>query len=126
MPPQSIDATALRQKGCLLYGMMLVEEGVLGCKHSLARHVVGIHPFPSAGQCATMENHLNAEVVGIREDVLVELHGVLLVAGKEIHLDALHTDTLQPSHLLAAGEGGVHALLGSLRSVAPCAVAVIP
>ena len=35
-----------------------------------------------------MEDHLDAEVVGVSEDVLIELHHLLLVATEEVYLDA--------------------------------------
>src|SRR5574344_1116657 len=101
-------------------GVMLIEEGVLRCQHSFTCHIVWIHSLPTAGQCASMEYHLDTKVIGICQYVLIELHGVLLVASKEIHLYTLHTYAFQPSHLLASGEGSVHALLRGLWRVAPC------
>ena len=43
--------------------------------------------------------------VGVREYLLVETHGLLLVAGPEVHLDTAHAHLLHPLHLLLAGDG---------------------
>ena len=73
-----------------------------------------------------MEDDLQPKVIGIGEDILIELHRVLFVAGKEVHLDTLDTNLLQPSHLLASHAGVVHALFGCLGCVVLISVAVVP
>ena len=55
-----------------------------------------------------MEDDQNAKVVGIAEDVFVELHHVLLVATKEIDLDASDADALHPCHFGTAFTALVH------------------
>ena len=34
-----------------------------------------------------MEDHLDTEIIGISQDILIELHHLLLVASEEVHLD---------------------------------------
>ena len=109
-----------------LTGVVVAEEHILGGQHGFATHEVGIHTLPSARQGAAVENHLQSVAVGIREDILVELHGLLLVAAEEVNLDALHADALHPFHLAFACHGGIHAVSGSLRGIVPEAIAVIP
>ena len=91
-----------RQVERLVNGGSLVEIDVLGSQHGLARHIVRIHLFPSARDGAAVEDALDAVAVGIIEDVLIQPHGLLLVARKEIDLDALHPDALHPGHILVA------------------------
>ena len=73
-----------------------------------------------------MEDDLQAVAVGIEQDVLVELNGLLLVAAEEVDLDALHANLLQPGHLLVAGNGCRHAVARRLRGVVLVAVGVVP
>ena len=73
-----------------------------------------------------MEHHLQTMTVGIAQDILIELHGLLLVATEEVNLDSLHTNALQPAHLLFAGNGGVHTVTWSLRGIVPETVTVVP
>ena len=73
-----------------------------------------------------MEDYLQAIIVGIAEDILIELHRLLLVATEEIHLDACHANLLHPSHLLLAGDGIVHNLTRSLRSIILETVGIVP
>ena len=68
----------------------LVEYEVFARAHSLRRDIVRIHALPAAGHSAAVENHGYAIVVGIGENLLVELHCLLLVAGEEIDLDTLN------------------------------------
>ena len=109
-----------------LTGVVVAEEHILGGQHSLAAHEVGVHTLPSTRQGAAVENHLQSVTVGIREDILVELHGLLLVATEEVYLDAPHAYTLHPFHLALAGHGGIHAVAWSLRGIVPEAVTVVP
>ena len=73
-----------------------------------------------------MEDHLDAEVVGVCEDVLIELHHLLLVATEEVYLDAQDAVLLHPRHLLTTGTRLVHLPARTLRSVVPRTVGVIP
>ena len=73
-----------------------------------------------------MEDTLDAVAVGIEEDILVKLHRFLLVAGKEIHLDALHAYALQPGHLAVAGDAVIHDVAWCLRRIVPGSVRVVP
>ena len=73
-----------------------------------------------------MEDALQAIAVGVVEDVLIELHGLLFVAAKEVYLDALHANLLQPSHLTVATDGRAHAVLRRLRGVVLKSVRVVP
>ena len=73
-----------------------------------------------------MEDAHQAEVVGIAEDVLVELHHRLLVATEEIDLDAANAVVLHPLHLLATDAGVVQLADRRLWSVVPRAVGVVP
>ena len=59
-----------------------------------------------------MEDTHDAEVVGIGEDVFIELHHRLLVATEEIDLDTKHTNLLHPLHLLTTLIGVVHNAFG--------------
>ena len=73
-----------------------------------------------------MEDALQAEVVGIAKDVLVELHHRLLVATKEVDLDAEDARLLHPCHLLTTCTGAVHLTDGRLGGIVPGAVGVVP
>ena len=73
-----------------------------------------------------MEDDLQSEVVGIGEDIFIELHHVLLVASKEIDLDAKDAGTLHPCHLLATGAYAVHLMTWSLGGIVPTSVGVVP
>ena len=73
-----------------------------------------------------MEDNLNAEIVGITEDVFVVLHGLLLVATEEVHLDSFYADALHPSHLLLASHDVVHTVAWSLWGIIGYAIGVIP
>ena len=73
-----------------------------------------------------MEDDLQAIVVGIAEDVLIELHRLLLVTSEEIHLDAAYADLLHPSHVALAGDGVVHHLARSLRRIILEAIRIVP
>ena len=55
-----------------------------------------------------MEDTLDAKVVGIGQDVLIELHHLLLVATEEVDLDAQDAVLLHPGHLLTTGRRTVH------------------
>ena len=66
----------------------LSEVEVLRSQHSLGSHEVRIHPLPATGQRTAVEDHLNAEVIGVGKNILIELHHLLLVAAEEVHLDA--------------------------------------
>ena len=73
-----------------------------------------------------MENNLNAVKVGISENVLIELHCLLLVAAEEIHLYSLHSYAPQPRHFTVTRYGSAHAVAWCLRCIVLAAVAVIP
>ena len=48
-----------------------------------------------------MEDTLNAEIVGIGQDIFIELHHLLLIATEEIDFDSTNANLLHPCHLLA-------------------------
>ena len=73
-----------------------------------------------------MEDHLQSEVVGIGEDILIELHHRLLVTAEEVHLDTQDAILLHPGHLLTAGTRLVHLTTRSLWGIVPVTVRVIP
>ena len=73
-----------------------------------------------------MEDYLYAVVVGVAQDVLIELHCLLLVSAEEIHLDTLHADALHPGHCFLALYGVAHDTARTLGSVIRMAVGVIP
>ena len=120
MPPQSSAFEAL------FVTVVLGEEKVFGSQRRLAGHIIGIHALPSARYGASMEDDLQAIAVGIGQDVLVEPHGLLLVAPEEVYLDARHADALEPFHLPLAGIRRREAVARSLRRVVPIAVGVVP
>ena len=104
----------------------LREMQVFARQDRLGRGEVRVHPFPAPGQRAAMEDHHQAEVVGIGQDILVELHRLLLVRAEEVHLDAPDTDALHPLHLPPAGNAPVHDVPRPLRRIVPVAVGVVP
>ena len=104
----------------------LREMQVFARQDCLGRGEVRVHPLPAAGQRAAMENHNQAEVVGIGQDVLVELHRLLLVGAEEVHLDAPDADALHPLHLPPAGNAPVHDVPRPLRRIVPVAVGIVP
>ena len=73
-----------------------------------------------------MEDNKEPVVVGICEDILIELHHRLLVTTEEIDLDTAYADALHPCHLGATSLRLVHKMTGTLGSVVPRAVAVVP
>ena len=50
-----------------------------------------------------MEDDKQTEIVGVGEDIFIELHHRLLVASEEIHFDTTNTDALHPCHLGTTG-----------------------
>src|SRR5574344_5177 len=103
----------------LLVGRALTKIDVLRSKHGFAAHVVGIHAFPSSGNGATVEDDHDIVVVGIRENLLVVTHGLLLVASEEIDFDALHSYLLHPAHILLAEDRVAHDVDRALLDVVP-------
>ena len=95
---------------CLAVGKALTEDEVLRCRDRFARHVVRVHPLPAARQGCPMEVQHQPKGVGVSENVLVELHGGLLVAAEEVHFETLHANGLEPGHLTLSGRRGVHAM----------------
>ena len=87
---------------------MLAKYQILGSQHRLAAYVIGIHPFPAARQGTAVEDNHQTVVVGIAQNLLVQTQGLLLVTAEEVYFDTLHTQTLQPAHLLLAGNGVIH------------------
>ena len=73
-----------------------------------------------------MEDDLQAITVGIAQDVLIELHRLLLVASEEVNLDAYDTDTLHPAHLFLAGNTRTHTLTRSLWGIVFITVGTVP
>ena len=109
-----------------LTGVIVGEIYVLAGECSLGAYIVGIHALPAAGQRATVENALDAVVVGIAEDIFIESHRLLLVATEEVDLDSFNPDTLHPRHVLLAFDGVIHHASRSLWSIILGAVAVVP
>ena len=81
----------------------LREMQVLTGKYCLGGCIGREHALPTARKGASMEDDEQTEVVGVGEDILIELHHRLLVATKEIHLDTTNTDALHPCHLSTTG-----------------------
>ena len=104
----------------------LSEVQILGSENGLRGYVVRIHPLPTSRQCTAMENALDAIVVGIGEDIFVELHHLLLVATEEVDLDSQNAVLLHPSHLLAACTTLVHLVAWALRGIVPRTVGIVP
>lgn len=73
-----------------------------------------------------MEDAKQAKVVGIAENILIELHHGLLVATKEVDLDASDAVLLHPFHLLATDTAVVHLTDRSLRSIVPSTIGIVP
>ena len=73
-----------------------------------------------------MEDTLDAIAIGIEEDILVELHRLLLVAAKEVHLDALYANALQPGHLTITCDAVVQTVARRLRRIVLVTIAVVP
>ncbi len=109
-----------------LTSMMIREAYILRCEHSLRSNIVRIHTFPTTWDCATMEYHLQTMTVGIREDIFVELHHLLLIRAKEVDLDTCDIILLHPCHLLLTSNRSVHTSTRTLRSIIPIAIRVIP
>ena len=110
----------------LFLGVIFREEDVLTGQRSLGSDIVGIHPFPTTWDGATVEDDGEVVVFGVAEDVLVELHRLLFVTAEEVYLDAGDSDALHPCHLMLAGDGVVHDAAWSLRCIVPIAIAVVP
>ena len=111
---------------CLGITHALREMKVLAGKHCLGSSKGWIHAFPTAWQGAAMEDDEKPIVVGVGENVFVELHHRLLVATEEVYLYATNAYALHPCHLLTTHMRLVHQVAWALRSVVPCSVAVIP
>ena len=86
----------------------LSEVQVLTGQHSLTGCVVGIHTLPSSGKRTTMEDDQQSEVVGIYQNILIQLHHLLLVTTEEVDLDTTDPGFLHPCHLLSAHQVVVH------------------
>ena len=93
---------------CLGIAGALSEVQVLRGQHSLRGYIVGVHALPASGEGTAVEDALQAEVVGIAEDILVELHRRLFVTSEEVDLDAEDACLLHPGHLLTTNTGTVH------------------
>lgn len=65
-------------------------------------------------------------LVGISQNIFIQLHGMLFVATKEINLYAPNPNTLHPFHLFASRNGIVHKATRRLRSIIPIAIRIIP
>ena len=105
---------------------MLAKYQILGSQHRLAAYVIGIHPFPAARQGTAVEDNHQTVVVGIAQNLLVQTQGLLLVTAEEVYFDTLHTQTLQPAHLLLAGNGVIHPVDGTLLYIVPVTTGAIP
>ena len=110
----------------LIITEMLAKYQILGSQHRLAAYVIGIHPFPAARQGTAVEDNHQTVVVGIAQNLLVQTQGLLLVTAEEVYLDTLHTQALQPAHLLLAGNGVIHPVDGTLLYIVPVTTGAIP
>ena len=104
----------------------LREVQVLTGQYRLAGHEIGIHPLPTTRKGATVVNHHQTVIVGISQDVFVKLHGLLLVAPDEVHLDTPDAGFLHPFHLPAADYHVVHAATRPLGRIVPITVGIVP
>ena len=111
---------------CLTLGTFFVEINVFGSPYSLGSYEIRVHSFPTTGQRAAMEYHENSEVVCIGKNILIQLHGFLFVATKEVHFYSCYTRFFKPFHLLAALKHRVHEITRSLRRIIPRTVGIIP
>ena len=66
------------------------------------RHHVGISPLPSPRYGSPMEIHHQLMLGRILQQIDIIIHGRHAVAGKKIHLDAIHAQFVQPSEFLLA------------------------
>ena len=73
-----------------------------------------------------MENHLQAVVVGIGEDIFIKAHRLLLVAAEEVDLYSADSYLLEPFHLLASCHRVAHYVAWSLWRVVLSTVGVVP
>ena len=73
-----------------------------------------------------MEDDQQTGIVGIAENLLVELHHRLLVATEEIDLDTQNACVVHPFHLLLATCSVVHDTFRRLRSIVPRAIGIVP
>ena len=109
-----------------LASMMIRETYILRCEQSLRSNIVRIHALPTTWDCTTMEYNLQTVTVGIREDIFVELHHLLLIRAKEVDLDTCDIILLHPCHFLFASNRSVHTSARTLWSIIPIAIRVIP
>ena len=110
----------------LLVRSTLTEIDVFRSQHSLTAHIVGVHPFPSTRNRASVENDHDVVVISVRKNLLIMAHRLLLVTAKEIHLDALHTNQIHPTHILLTLDGIAHHVDGSLLNIVPPAAGTVP
>ena len=104
----------------------LREIHVLTGQNRLSRSKVRIHALPTTWQRTAMENNQQTIVIGIRQNLLIHLHGHLFVTTYKIDLDSTDTDTFHPLHLLTTGNDIVHQASRSLRRIIPVTVGIIP
>ena len=105
---------------------VLVENHILGCEHSLATYIVGVHTFPSARDGTAVEDYHQTMIVSITQDIFIQTHRLLFVSTKEINFDSFHSKTLQPFHFTFADNGIVHVIHWSLLNIIPIAGRAIP
>ena len=105
---------------------VLAKYQILGSQHRLTAYVIGIHPFPAAGQSAAMEDNHQTVVVGIAQNLFVQTQGLLLVTAEKVDLDAFHSQALHPAHLFFADDGIIHFVDGALLDVVPIATGTVP
>ena len=104
----------------------LREVQVLTGQYRLTGHEIGIHPLPTARKSATVVNHHQTVIVGISQDVLVKLHGLLLVASDKVYLNTPDAGFLHPFHFTTTDYHVVHATTRPLRRVVPITVGIVP
>ena len=110
----------------LFIAEVLVEYHILGCQYGFTTYIIRIHTFPSARDCTTVEDHHQAVIVGITQDIFIQVYRFLLVATKEIDFNAFYSETLQPFHLAFADNGVVHVINRPLLNIIPITRRAIP
>ena len=106
----------------LMDSSSLAKEHILASQYSLRSYIVGEHTLPTAWQSTSVEDTLNAITISIYQDILIKLHGLLLVASKEVNLDALDTNLLQPLELTIASQRSIQTVAWSLWCIVPITI----
>src|SRR5690554_228254 len=113
-----------------LYGL-LVATLLRKMKHFTGQYgftgsKIGEHAFPTPRKSCAMKNNHQTIIVGIVQEVLIKLHGHLLVATKKINLYSLNSNTLHPFHFGSAYRTQMHVTMRTLRGIVPVTVGIVP